>query len=116
MTHRHGRQMRLAEVGSTGQAGIAAACVEVGAVGLSAEVTARYLAGAGVGTIRGRGDDLAATIAAVDPSLRVEVVAGMSPPPVSDDFDLRDPVARDVARGARVALRALRAVLAERGL
>ncbi len=115
MTNRHARQMRLAEVGSTGQAKIAAACIEVSGVGLSAEVTARYLAGAGVGTVRVRGEDLAASIAAVDPSVRVEVLPGVPAPPGDDDFGLHDPVARDVARGARAALRALRAVLVERG-
>lgn len=119
---RHGRQARLAEVGAAGQARIVAATIDVPMVGLSGEVAARYLAGAGVGRLRVRSAAVAAAAGAIDPSVRVELgdVASHRDPtddgdgPVSSSelaLDLRDPVAREMAFGARVALRALRAVL-----
>jgi hypothetical protein len=118
---RHGRQSRLADVGRAGQERIAAAAVDVPLGGLAGEVATRYLAGAGVGTLRVRVPGLAAVAASVDPAIRVEVRAEGTPgtdarsaaPDTPDDVasGFRDPVARDVARGARVALRALRDIL-----
>jgi hypothetical protein len=111
---RHGRQIRLAEVGSTGQKRILEATVDVAVGGLAAEVAARYLAGAGVGCIRVRSTALAAAATAVDPAVRVEVDSGSGHEDVGvhpESHDFRDPVAREVAEGARAALRAIRAVL-----
>ena len=109
---RHDRQSRLADVGVAGQERIAAATVEVQADGLAGEVAARYLAGAGVGCLRVRDGALAAAAAAIDPSVRVEV-ASRTPEASSTDESsgFRDPSARDVARGAREALRTLRGLL-----
>jgi hypothetical protein len=101
-------------VGAAGQERIAAATVEVRADGLAGEVAARYLAGAGVGCLRVHDGALAAAAAAIDPSVRVEQ-AGASPAPGPSSTDescgFRDPLARDVARGAREALRTLRALI-----
>jgi hypothetical protein len=116
---RHGRQTRLAEVGLAGQARIHAARIDIPMGGLAGNVAARYLAGAGVGCLRVRSPAVAAAATAIEPGVRIEIEdAGderphNAPSPMSDEapFDLRDPVARDVARGARFALRALRAVL-----
>ncbi|MDP9001715.1 MAG: hypothetical protein M3O46_16570 [Myxococcota bacterium] len=109
----HCRQTKLTEVGGTGQARIARARVDVRLDGAAADVAARYLAGAGVAGVRVRDRALAEaarTIAPgihvdVDPTLRVEVEV--------EDFGLRDPACRDLARGAHAALRALRAALEE---
>jgi hypothetical protein len=130
---RHGRQTRLAEIGSAGQARIAAATVDVAVDGLAAEVATRYLVGAGVGCVRVRERgltglvDLAHVARSIDPGVRVEVAVGSSREPspaggaapgphaVRDGFDVgdfRDPSARAVARGAHEALRALRTALA----
>jgi hypothetical protein len=121
---RHGRQTRLAEVGAAGQARIVAATVDVPMVGLSGDVASRYLAGAGVVRLRVRSAAIAAAASAIDPSVRVEIDDPAAPrgssddrrlarscSPTSDWLDLRDPVARDLALGARAALRVLRAVL-----
>jgi hypothetical protein len=121
--NRHGRQSRLAEVGRAGQERIAAGAVDVPLRGLAGEVAIRYLAGAGVGTLHVREPALVAVATSVDPAVRVEVRPGPSAPQAAgasdatcetqDDpaGDLRDPAAREVARGARVALRALRALI-----
>ena len=114
---RHGRQTRLAEVGRAGQARIVASTVYVRVDGLAAEVATRYLVGAGVGCVRVRDPALAAVAAAIDPAVRVEVEerpagGGLAAP--GDDGharDFRDPGAREVALGAREALRALRAAI-----
>ena len=111
---RHDRQARLAEVGSAGQTRIAAASIAVRASGLAAEMTTRYLAGAGVGRLRVGDRALADVATSVDPALRVEVDADASSPAPEDTSELRelrDPYAREAARGAREALRALRGVL-----
>jgi hypothetical protein len=121
---RHGRQTRLAEVGAAGQARIVAATIDVPMDGLSGEVAARYLAGAGVGCVRVRSSAIAAAARSVDPAVRVEIATDTSGEGPRDDrrglgssssrdppLDLRDAVARDLALGARAALRALRAVL-----
>jgi hypothetical protein len=112
---RHGRQSRLADVGAAGQQRIAAATVEIRSEGLAGEVATRYLAGAGVGALRVPSAALVAVARAVDPAVRAEVIgapagrAGSEEP--QDDPDFRDPSARELARGAREALHALRAIL-----
>lgn len=116
---RYGRQIRLAEVGLAGQARISAARIDVPMVGLAGDVAARYLAGAGVGFLHVRSPAVAAAATAIDPGVHVEIEdisddrSHHAPASMSDEsaFNFRDPVAREVARGARFALRALRAVL-----
>jgi hypothetical protein len=119
---RHDRQARLAEVGAEGQERVAAATVEVRAGAFAAEVATRYLAGAGVGRLRVRDGALAAAAAAIDPAVSVEVeepralsivdgprTSWMAEGEASAGF--HDPSAREAMRGAREALRALRAIL-----
>jgi hypothetical protein len=113
---RHGRQSRLADVGAAGQQRIAAATVEVRSEGLAGEVATRYLAGAGVGALHVPSPALAAVARAVDPAVRVEVTGAPAGHEASrdepcDDPAFRDPGARDLARGAREALHALRKIL-----
>ena len=129
---RHGRQTRLAEVGSAGQARIAAATVDVAVDGLAAEVATRSLVGAGVGCVRVRERGLAGSVSladiarSIDPGVRVEVAVGSAREAAPaggaapgahtvrdglDVSDFRDPSARAVARGAHEALRALRTAL-----
>jgi hypothetical protein len=112
---RHARQTRLDGVGASGQARIARSRVDVGLDGLGADVAARYLAGAGVACVRVRAAALAEGARALDAAVRVEVDPALPPPPEADAAagDLRDPVASDLARGALLALRALRAALQE---
>jgi hypothetical protein len=116
--NRHGRQTRLAEIGAAGQARIAGSTIDVEVGGLAAEVATRYLVGAGVGCLRVSDASLAAVAASIDPAVRVAIV--QAPPggvpsrnvvDASDDLGLRDPGARDLARGASAALRALRIAL-----
>src|SRR5271168_2888957 len=102
--NRHSRQVRLAEVGPRGQSRLAAASVDIGVEGLSGEVAARYLAGAGVGRLRLRSAALASAALAVDSTVRTEVDPDLALDVQEGAFDLRDPVARDLARGARAAL------------
>jgi hypothetical protein len=107
---RHHRQSKLAQVGDSGQARIGRAQVDLGLEGFAGEVAARYLAGAGVGCVRVRDERTASAARAVDPSVRVEVAPSI-PAAQGEAIDLHDPVACDLARGARAALRALRATL-----
>ncbi len=120
--NRHSRQTRLAEVGAAGQARIFAATVDVPMGGLSGDIAARYLAGAGVGCVRVRAEALGVAARSIDPNVRVEIddsqpgqggteELGAFVTSRNPGLDFRDPVARDVALGACVALRALRAVL-----
>jgi hypothetical protein len=127
---RHARQARLAEIGAAGQARIARADVTVRLDGFAADIAARYLAGAGVARLHVREVAVAEAARAIDPA--VEVVEGQkqqdqkikreegaaSTPSRSSDLsvfpsDLRDPVARDLARGAYEALMLLRGALEE---
>lgn len=111
---RHSRQTRLAGVGTSGQARLAAAHVAVAEPGLAGWVMARYLAGAGVGELSVWDAEHEAGARAVDDG--VVVVRGSDPPesPGADaELDVLDPAAREVARGARAAVRALRALLSE---
>jgi hypothetical protein len=108
---RHDRQARLPGVGTVGQERISAAIVEVQSEGLAAEVAVRYLAGAGVGGLRVRDRALAAFAASIDPAVRVEIDDAAARVETETFAGLHDPAAREVARGAREALRALRAVL-----
>jgi hypothetical protein len=51
---------------------------------------------------------LAQLARSVDPVVRVEIDTALAHDPAEEPIGLRDPVARDVARGAHYALRALR--------
>jgi hypothetical protein len=108
---RHARQARLAGVGAGGQARLGRASVDVRLDGFAADVAARYLVGAGVGCVRVRAPELAVGARAIDAGARVEVDPSLGVAP--ETAELEDPVARDLARGARVALAAIRAVLEE---
>src|SRR5580704_4287638 len=96
---RHGRQIRLTEVGSAGQARLARARVEVSLDGLAGEVAARYLAGAGVGQVCVTNATLAEAARAIDPGVNVAVIAGIALSPWSE-FDAIEGPARELARGA----------------
>jgi hypothetical protein len=111
---RHARQSRLPEIGAAGQSRIAGADVTVRLDGFAGEVAARYLAGAGVGRLRVRDAAVAAAASAVDPGVKVVLESsreeGIHPPAFALD-EFRDPVARDLARGAHEALTLLRTAL-----
>lgn len=91
--------------------------VEIPTEGLAAEVAARYLAGAGVRTLRVKDVATASAAQAVDASVKVEV------DPLLPELERAsaplesfvDPSARAIAEGAWIALRALREVLVEGG-
>jgi hypothetical protein len=100
-------------VGASGQARIARSRADVGLDGLAADVAARYLAGAGVACIRVRAEALAEGARAIDGAVRVEVTELAAAPEGDAATDVRDPVARELARGALLALRALRSALQE---
>jgi hypothetical protein len=85
---RHGRQARLAEVGSAGQARLRGARVDVRLAGHAAEVAVRYLAGAGVGYLRVPHASLADAARAVDPQVAVEVDVGRSPQGAAANADV----------------------------
>jgi hypothetical protein len=110
---RHARQVRLAGVGAEGQARIARAVIDIPVSGLAAEVAARYLAGAGVAGLR-VGDPVARDAArAVDSRVNVDLTPRLASEPFPPPLEIRDPVARSVAVGALVALRALNAALGD---
>jgi hypothetical protein len=108
---RHGRQLSLAEIGVAGQARIQAARVVVAFGGLAGQVAVRYLAGAGVGCLCVSDEDLASAARSVDATVRVDVNPALSDSPEEDPYGFRDPVARDIALGARHALHALRSAI-----
>lgn len=110
---RHSRQTRLVGVGADGQARVAAAHAVVTERGLAGWVMARYLAGAGVGTLTVSEADHEAAALATDDAVIVR--RGRDADPAADaELDGLDPAAREVARGARAALRALRTILGEK--
>ncbi|HXX70011.1 MAG TPA: hypothetical protein VEK07_22720 [Polyangiaceae bacterium] len=120
--NRHARQMQLAEVGQSGQERIKSACVDVVLSGLAAEVAVRYLAGAGVGSLRVRDVGLARLARAIDSTIHVEVeprleigegvaTSALDASQTITTLGLSDPASREVALGAHVALHALRAAL-----
>jgi hypothetical protein len=118
---RHSRQVRLVEIGEAGQARLGGATVAVGGRGtLGAEVEARYLAGAGVGTLIVADEASMQAARAVDPAAKVLVEAdvvevskgSLARDRTSPTFDVGDPAARDIAEGAWRALRAIREALA----
>jgi molybdopterin/thiamine biosynthesis adenylyltransferase len=110
---RHGRQMRLAGVGETGQKRLASASLAVCAEGTVGDVATRYLAGAGVGRLRVKNASLATTAHAVDPTVQVEVDSLLELSDASAPFVWRDPAAAELAAGAHLALDLLRKALRE---
>jgi hypothetical protein len=109
---RHSRQVRLAEVGQEGQTWVARATVELYLDGVAGEIAARYLAGAGVGKLRVREGRAAEAAVRVDPSVVVEVIPGLGAgEDRGEDFELREPAARELARAATASLALLREVL-----
>ena len=114
---RHARQARLQGVGAQGQARIARAVVEVRLDGLPGEVAGRYLAGAGVAAVRVPAASVARAAAEVDGRVRVEVdpALGSAPEGEAAPAGVEHPAAAAVARGALLALRALRAAAAGEG-
>ncbi|MGO9838493.1 MAG: hypothetical protein ACLP1X_30295 [Polyangiaceae bacterium] len=108
---RHGRQIALAEVGVAGQARIEATRVNLALEGLAAQVAVRYLAGAGVGCLRVPDELLAQAARSVEPNARVEIATALVADSEPEPLSLRDPVARDLARGAHFALRVLRSAI-----
>jgi hypothetical protein len=111
---RHSRQIRLAGVGVAGQARLAAAHAVVTERGLAGWVMARYLAGAGVGALTVAEAEHGAGALAIDDGVVVRREAPLGGEPAADaELDALDPAAREVARGARAAVRALGAILKE---
>jgi hypothetical protein len=110
---RHTRQIRLPEIGDCGQALFAAGRVRVVGEGLAAEVAARYLAGAGVGTLCVDGERVARAARAVDPDVKTEPAREAGAARAGPPFELVDGAAREVAAGAWAALVALRRLLAK---
>jgi hypothetical protein len=108
---RHSRQSRLAEVGEGGQERLGRAEVGVAGTGPAAVVAARYLAGAGLGSLRTRDGAAARAARAVDPAVRAVVDETTQPASCPLPFDVDDPAARAVASGAYAALRAIRAIV-----
>jgi hypothetical protein len=108
---RHARQTTLGEVGAAGQARIEDARAEVRLDGFAARVAVRYLAGAGVGCLRVQNEGLAALARTVDPKVRIEIDATLASAGDEEPLGARDPAARELARGAHCALRALRSAL-----
>jgi hypothetical protein len=86
---RHGRQIRLREIGEAGQARLAAASVPLRGRGFAREIEATYLRLAGVGQIEEGG-------------------SRAQPAPT---LGLRSEAAREVGEGALAALAAIRTVL-----
>ena len=109
---RYTRQARLAEVGERGQALLCAAEATLVGEGVAGMIAARYAAGAGVLSPRVRAAEALTAGAAVDARMRAVTDPSLETAKVPAWLDLRDPAARDVARGAYEALVAIRALLA----
>lgn len=101
---RHGRQIRLAEIGEAGQARLASAHAVLRSSGAARTIETAYLRAAGVGVDDVDAGDAAAAAGGAsggaDAVLRQEETLGLT-----------DPTARDVARGALAALIAMREIL-----
>ncbi len=110
---RHGRQVRLAEVGEAGQSRLAGAYVVVAAEGFVGEIATRYLAGAGCGSLRVKSPELAARALATDPSVRVAVDPSLEIEAETTVYPWRCRAAAELATGAHLSLRVLRELLRE---
>lgn len=105
---RHGRQIRLPEIGEAGQERLSASEVVLQAAGDAREVEAAYLARAGVRVV----DDASAAAAA---RARSEAEGLPDHGEVLATLGIRDASVRDVADGALRALIAMRKVLGIEG-
>lgn len=115
-SYRHTRQVRLVDVGEAGQARLASAIVDVGSTGFAGAIEARYLAAAGVGTLRVREDAHAAAAREMDGTTRIGSMTSGAPVAAAPAaFEDLDPAARDVAIGAWRALASVRRALGQRG-
>jgi hypothetical protein len=108
---RHGRQVRLAEVGEAGQNRIAGARVAVAADGFVGDIATRYLAGAGCGSLRVKSPVLAAAARATDPSAQVAIDPSLDVEPETTIYPWRRRAAAELGTGAHLALRVLRDLL-----
>jgi hypothetical protein len=113
---RHTRQARLAEVGSERQKKLVSTEARVRALGFAGEIEARYLAGAGVGSLVVNDAAQARAAVSVDPAVRTIVAEnradGDPSTPLLPILAALDPAAREVAEGAYRALQTLRKLLA----
>ncbi len=113
---RHDRQRILPEIGEVGQARLASGRATVDGVGVSGEIEALYLAGAGVGRIVVTNAATADAARAIDPEARVDVdphARSTRDHEAQAPFTVRDGAARDVALGAWRALDTIRRLLAK---
>ncbi len=102
---RHGRQIRLAEIGEAGQERLVATEVVLGAVGDAREIEATYVARSGMHVVddaRADAKEKAKSQADGQTAARDEVLASLG---------IRDVKALDVADGALRALLAMRKAL-----
>jgi hypothetical protein len=102
---RHGRQIRLAEIGEAGQERLLAAEVVLGAAGDAREIEAAYVARAGMRVVDDAREDAKAKARAEadgTEAIRKAALAALG---------LRDSKALDVADGALRALLAMRKAL-----
>jgi hypothetical protein len=99
---RHGRQLRLPEIGEAGQERLLATEVVLGAVGDAREIEAAYAARSGMRVVddaRADAKEKAKEEADGQSAARTEVLASLG---------IRDPKALEVAEGALRALLAMR--------
>lgn len=99
---RHGRQLRLPEIGEAGQERLAAGAVALAGAGDAREIEAAYLTRAGVRVV----DDAEATTTEQGGEEEAKAYAA-----AVAALGLRDPAARDVAQGSLRALLAMRRLL-----
>ena len=97
---RHGRQIRLPEIGEAGQERLGSSTVALGGAGDALEIESAYVKGAGI-TVRETADGDAKAKAGADAKAH-ELLLGLA---------LKDSAARDVADGALRALCAMRKIL-----
>ena len=90
LVRRYERQARLAEIGAEGQERLAQAEVSVTSPGIGGEIEALYLLAAGLRNVR---------------------LDGARDSGPFSSFGVVDPAARDFARGAHAALRAVREIV-----
>lgn len=105
---RHGRQIRLPEVGEEGQARLEASEVVLGGAGDAREIEATYLRAAGVKVREAHPNASARTRAKAMPEEKTSTDAVKA-------LGIRDPAAREVAEGAMRALVAMRTALGVSG-
>lgn len=107
------RQRLVPEIGDEGQGHIERATALVVETGLSGEVEARYLAGAGFGLVRTRANSVSRAALATNPRVTVAADADDQTPPDQPLCDAiaalaPDPAVLAVAQGAARALRQIR--------